>query len=259
MWFSNTRGYGSELASAAHSGDEDGFRAVLASTSLPPKGCATAEELSAALMVAAGDGHAGMLEALLAHGQADPGLDSSRCLTQAVCRGHEGIVRTLLADGRADPAAANSAALHEASIRDRPGIVQALLVDGRADPAAVSSQALSLAARCGLAEVVRLLLADGRADPRVPQVFYGACLGGHVEVARLLLKDGRAHPTAALMVSVFNDCGDELVQLLLADDRADPRPFERDTSLRPTTRLLLQCAARWRGRRSWLRASAKII
>jgi ankyrin repeat protein len=227
------------------------------------------------------EGRVDILQLLLADGRADPAADHSAALFEATRCNSAVAVQLLLADGRADPAADSSVALILAARRGHVVVIQLLLADGRADPAGCRSAALRAAARGGHAAVLQLLLADGRADPAMNDSFAleHAAREGHAAVAQLLLADRRADPTACHALVLAAHAGHaDVVQLLLSVGRADPDTcgarlcsgltsaclrghvdVQFGAAHKTCTRdvmCLLQRAARWRRRRSWLAASA---
>jgi hypothetical protein len=157
---------------------------------------------SSLLWLAAEEGRADLVRALLLDERADAAWCDSKALQSAAWRGHADVVRLLLADGRADPTAAanyialfmdsrvdtepvGSAALQYAAYKGNADIVRALLSDGRADPATLNYEALRCAASRSHAAVVQLLLADGRSDPTVvPAAHCGPRVWPVVQAAR---------------------------------------------------------------------------
>lgn len=104
---------------------------------------------------AAENGHAEIVEMLIAHG-ADPSANDNEALRKACQNGHVNTVKTLLKDKRVDPEALKSTPLSFAIFNGHKDVVEALVADPRID----ENQAylyLGIAKRGGNADMIKIL------------------------------------------------------------------------------------------------------
>ncbi|KAJ3240438.1 hypothetical protein HDU78_002287 [Chytriomyces hyalinus] len=186
-----------------------------------------------ALKWASENGHAGVLELLLRHGDMDPCWNNSFVLVSSACEGHEACVRLLLLDGRAEP---TNYALNRAAENGHANVVRLLLKDTRLLLEQTDNAPLKWSCENGHTLVVQLLLEDGRIDPGNRNNFNikRAAREGHAEVVALLLADDRVDPTAEDQYAIKWSAGNghvEVVKLLLADPRID-KHAEDDCALK---------------------------
>jgi ankyrin repeat protein len=167
-------------------------------------------------------GHANVIELLLP--RFDPGARRNRTIRWSSHDGHASIVELLLADPRVDPRADDDHALLVSSENGHAGVIKLLLADPRIDPAVKDNLAIRLASRNGHASVVKLLLADPRVDPSADAHYAirWSSVNGHASVVKLLLADPRVDPSAddncAIRRSSRNGHA-SVVELLLAHDK----------------------------------------
>jgi hypothetical protein len=137
-------------------------------------------------------------------------------LLNAASNGHAPVVQVLLADGRGDPLVNGGWALHAAAARNDLPVLRLLLADERVRPAAPDSLAVYCATRWGQADALRLLLADGRADPaaRDNQALVVAVNGGSLTVLQALLADPRTNPADAVQAALDNEWTDAAAEAL---------------------------------------------
>ena len=104
-------------------------------------------------------------------------------------------------------------------------ITRLLLKDDRFNPAHHGNLALCLAVRHGHLPIVALLLKNAKVDPcdRNHESIRNACRYGHVDILVLLLLDGRAQPMRSHLEEAASNGHDEIVSMLLRDERVDAR------------------------------------
>lgn len=197
------------------------------------------------LILAAGEGHHGVVQLLLAKG-ADVNMSGGdfhryshssdfTALEAAAARGHLIVVQLLLANGADAKLPGNDKALHYAAGNGHEAVVQLLLNKGidvnSTPPESTGYQpnetALNRAARNGHEAIVRLLLANG-ANPNIKSdtentPLHRAAWGGHEAIIQLLLANGADvnekdyYGRHALQIAVIGGY-EAIVQLLLAHD-----------------------------------------
>jgi ankyrin repeat protein len=89
-----------------------------------------------ALVRAAENGHADVVDYLLRHARFDPSADDNRAIRQAAEGGHVAVVERLLRDARVDPSADGNRAIRQAAKNGHIAVVERLLRDARVDPSA---------------------------------------------------------------------------------------------------------------------------
>jgi ankyrin repeat protein len=134
----------------------------------------------AALILAAENGHAHVVELLLAG--CDPKSDKSRALVLAAQNGHAGAVALLML--ASDAKAKSSMALRQAAMHGHAEVVRLLIP--ASDPLAMDSDALAWAARRGHAKVVELLLPVSDPAGQESEGLMWAARNGHMEVLELM-------------------------------------------------------------------------
>jgi hypothetical protein len=185
------------------------------------------------LALASANGHAAIVQLLLADPRVDPCARANLALQFASEYGRESVVKILLADPRVDPAAEDNIAIREASANGHINIVKLLLAYSNVDPAAYGNHAIRHASRRGHTAIVKLLLADLRVDPAADfhYAIRYASSNGRAHVVQLLLADPRVDPAAATESSapIVLACHNGLraiVKSLEVDPSVDPQADE---------------------------------
>ena len=126
-----------------------------------------AEDDNRAIRVAAIDGHAAVVDALIANG-ADPSARNNEAIRRSM---DVAVVRRLLEDPRVDASAGDNVAIRSAAESGQVEIVRMLVVAAQGnpaiDPSSQNNYALREAAKEGSVKIVRILLSDARVDPSV--------------------------------------------------------------------------------------------
>ena len=231
---------------AAKTGDQETFFEILYDLSIDIDPNHADKYGRTALILAAREGHAAIVDMTLAHFRFDPNCadgQGNTALILAAENGHSDIVSALLADARIDPnhiAEDGSdedgfTALMYAARRGQIAVVRTLLADARVKPDHAvehGSTALMYAAVEGEEGVVRALLADYRVDPNHVSEDGSTALttAARVESADTcftLLADPRINPNHAddegmtALLYVIGGVEPEVVRALITDKRID--------------------------------------
>ena len=190
-----------EFLNAARTGDQETFIRILNDQSIKIDPNHADEEGNTALMLAAREGHAAIVDMLLTGSSVGPGHANQfgyMALIIAAREGHSEIVSALLADQRVDPNHLDGygyTALIWAARNGHSDIVRALLTDPRVDPNHSNPRgntALIIAARYGHSNIVCALIDDPRIDlscaDQAKKAIIAATEKEHDKTLRLLLK-----------------------------------------------------------------------
>jgi hypothetical protein len=198
-------------------------------------------------IIAAQQGHAEVVDCMLASKHVDPTARNDKALFDAACKGHAKVVERLLKDDRVNASRACEGAFRSGHIE----VAKVVLENDRVDMVAEGKRALVAASEQQAAHVVKLLLQDKRLEccakeaalllrtacclgdtkwvkellsdndvkpAEVERLFEGPAKHGHAEVVKMLLQDGRADPKDALELAVCFGHQD-VVKLLMDDTR----------------------------------------
>tara|TARA_B100000989_G_scaffold30192_1_gene19283 strand:+ start:90 stop:1010 length:921 start_codon:yes stop_codon:yes gene_type:complete len=254
-----------EFLNAARTGDQETFIRILNDQSIKIDPNHADEEGNTALMLAAREGHAAIVDMLLTGSSVGPGHANQfgyMALIIAAREGHSEIVSALLADQRVDPNHLDGygyTALIWAARNGHSDIVRALLTDPRVDPNHTDEDddtTLILAAWGGHAAIVSTLLADKRIDPNHADK-YGrtaliqAAFHGHSDIVSALIDDPRidlslADQAKKAIIAATKSKHNKTQRLLLkssgqrlsVDEIANLTDRDRDFYNRILTRLL---------------------
>jgi ankyrin repeat protein len=151
-----------------------------------------------AVVRAAQNGHADVVEYLLRNAMFDPSANGNRAILWAAQNGHLAVVKRLLRDERVDPSAQKNITIQSAAYYGHVAVVDLLLQDVRVEPSAENNCAVQWAAEQGHLAVVERLLREMRVDPSADNnsAIQRAAGHGHLAVVERLLQDPRVDPSA---------------------------------------------------------------
>lgn len=231
-----SREYNGALRRAARNGHVAIVKRLLADARVTPDATAFSDAAKA--------GHVTVLQVLLEDDRLMPST-KDEAVWLAAGSGHAAVVDLLLTAGRADPAAGENRAIITAAARGHVSVVTLLLKHPRVDPHADGDSALVLAAREGHVEVVRELIEDER-WPTFSRCNAAdrAAANGHEDIVKLLeemaavrfhraCKRGDAGTVVAMLPSSVGPAIQDglaaavwygrtaVIEVLLADPRVD--------------------------------------
>ena len=171
----------------------------------------------------------------------NPGSSSNHAIGEALYNNNYEMVQLLLKDPRVDPRDKDNQLIRDATRFGLSEIAQLLLEwrgpneKHKIDPSDMDNEALMNALRRGDDKIVRLLLKDPRVDPRALhnralKYAFSSSLGSGDVVKTLLLWRGpngeKIDPSVRgnqAILDASTSGNDEIVRLLLEDERVDPR------------------------------------
>lgn len=136
----------------------------------------------------------------------------------------------LLSDKRARPEGNDNFAIRVTCQTGHLPCIMRLLAEPKVDPSVDNQFCFRIACERGHLEVINVLLRDTRVVP-VSSTFGRVCVLGYTQIIRRLLLDNRIDPSFNDSFSIKAACEnghDEIVQLLLEDDRMDERSKRAD-------------------------------